>query len=103
MGLRKPKLQVGKRFATGTGTTDTAGVLNVTGLDFTPSVIVTIQGSINYPYVALHVKDFTSAYQYVSRIGTFSEFRSFSTHSNGFTINCSGNVQLTNVTWYAYE
>lgn len=41
MGLEKPKLQTGKKFASGTVITDgTNGTLSVSGLSFTPSIVI---------------------------------------------------------------
>lgn len=41
MGLEKPKLESGKKFASGTVISDaTTGIISVSGLSFTPSLVI---------------------------------------------------------------
>lgn len=95
----------GKKWASGTANSDGTGVLTVSGLAFTPTIIFTIQGNAASPNISMYVKNFYSSYQYVATIGSnYGTFYVATITSNGFTFRVSPiNTTLTNVLWYAFE
>lgn len=108
MPLRKPS---GKRKATGTGTTDGTGYFTVTGLSFTPSVVIFRMQDKSFSYSTIQFMHEANqpntenaigiAYAGSAVNGTWGG--RLSSIANGFGGNVNGYGNNKNFTYTAYE
>lgn len=101
MGLRKPKLNVGKKMATGTSTQTAISSLTVRGLSFRPSTVIV---SDNNDWYGVYNNRSGTANFATTKSGTSGTITAPTMYDDGFTVQfINGSSYSGKISWVAYE